>query len=131
MVLRYFFDFLRPIFDAFISTDFTVRPSLSATCLVLAVGNTFRSDLSSSFDHRPLTSFFLAIENSFRPNHVYSLQSSSWHSNDYYGSNQEFFVSSPERCHHAFHHDPDIMDVLELRLSSPSDEAENCDGLEG
>lgn len=57
--LRYFFVFLSPIFCALPITDRKDRPSSSATSCVFLFANNFLSSLTSSFDHKPLTSFFL------------------------------------------------------------------------
>jgi len=61
MDLRYFADFLNPIFFAFISTDANDRLSFAATLGPLVTGNIFLSTPTSTFDHSPLVSFFFAI----------------------------------------------------------------------
>jgi len=59
--LRYFFDFLSPILDAFFFTVSVDRPNLAATLVFGLFGKSFLSKLTSLFDHKPLTSFFFAI----------------------------------------------------------------------
>jgi len=59
--LRYFFDFLSPILEAFFFTVSVERPNLVATFAVGLFGKSFLSKLTSLFDHKPLTSFFFAI----------------------------------------------------------------------
>ena len=67
--LRCFFDFLRPIVSALPITDRNDRPSWSATSCVLLFANSFLSCLTSSFDHKPVTSFFFfAITRILRSN---------------------------------------------------------------
>ena len=57
----YFLDFLSPIREAFFLTASVGRRRLEPTSAVARLGKSFRSCLMSSFDHNPLTSFFLAI----------------------------------------------------------------------
>ena len=54
-------DFRKPILEAFFLTASVGRPSSDATSAVARFGKSLRSCLRSSFDHVPLTSFFLAI----------------------------------------------------------------------
>lgn len=49
--VRWPFVFLSPTLYAFLSTDCTDRPSLSATSCVFLLGNSFTSSLTSFFDH--------------------------------------------------------------------------------
>jgi hypothetical protein len=59
--LRYFFDFLSPILEAFFFTVSDDRPNLAATFAVGLFGKSFLSRLTSPLDHKPLISFFFAI----------------------------------------------------------------------
>jgi hypothetical protein len=59
--LRYFFDFLSPILEAFFFTVSDDRPNLAATFTVGLFGKSFLSRLTSPLDHKPLISFFFAI----------------------------------------------------------------------
>jgi len=61
----YFFVFLSPILEAFFFTVSIDRPNLAATLAVGLFGKSFLSKLTSLFDHKPLTSFFLPLHDSF------------------------------------------------------------------
>ena len=57
----YFFDLRSPILEAFFLTASVGLPSFPAIFAVGLLGKSFRSRLTSLFDHNPLMAFFFAF----------------------------------------------------------------------